>query len=133
MQLVKYLQTNKEVHHMHFFIDRFAQFTASEQRIVDALVENGAATMVSLVLDRGYPDQNHPSPSEVPAENDLFYSSAMVYRRLWKLAQQEPQQIQLQPNVWLQHNRELMMIFKGLIITLSGMQQDQFQQRKLAS
>ena len=100
LQLVKYLQTNKEVHHMHFFIDRFAQFTASEQRIVDALVENGAATMVSLVLDRGYPDQNHPSPSEVPAENDLFYSSAMVYRRLWKLAQQEPQQIQLQPNVW---------------------------------
>ena len=65
LQLVKYLQTNKEVHHMHFFIDRFAQFTASEQRIVDALVENGAATMVSLVLDRGYPDQNHPSPSAV--------------------------------------------------------------------
>lgn len=100
LQLVKYLQTDKEVRHMHFFIDRFAQFTASEQRIVDALVENGAATMVSLVLDRGYPDQNHPSPSEIPAENDLFYSSAMVYRRLWKLAQQDSQRIQLQPNVW---------------------------------
>jgi ATP-dependent helicase/nuclease subunit B len=100
LQLVQYLQTNDEVHHMHFFIDRFAQFTASEQRIVDALIENGAATMVSLVLDRGYPDQNHPNPSELPAENDLFYSSAMVYRRLWKLAQAKPQQIKLQTNVW---------------------------------
>lgn len=100
LQLVQYLRTNDEVHHMHFFIDRFAQFTASEQQIVDALVENGAATMVSLVLDRGYPDQNHPNSSEIPPENDLFYSSAMVYRRLWKLAQENPQQITLQSNVW---------------------------------
>ena len=93
LQLVNYLQTSPDVKHMHFFIDRFAQFTASEQRIVDALVENGAATMVSLVLDRGYPDQNHPNSSEISAENDLFYSSAMVYRRLWKLAQANPTQI----------------------------------------
>lgn len=100
LQLVNYLQTSHDVKHMHFFIDRFAQFTASEQRIVDALVENGAATMVSLVLDRGYPDQNHPNSSEIPAENDLFYSSAMVYRRLWKLAQANPTQIKLQQNVW---------------------------------
>lgn len=100
LQLVQYLQSSEDVHHMHFFIDRFAQFTASEQRIVDALVENGAATMVSLVLDRGYPDQDHPNSRELPAENDLFYSSAMVYRRLWKLAQANPQQVKLQENVW---------------------------------
>ena len=100
LQLVQYLQSSDEVSHMHFFVDRFAQFTASEQRIVDALVENGAATMISLVLDRGYPDQNHPNSSKIPGENDLFYSSAMVYRRLWKLAQANPQRVKLQPNVW---------------------------------
>lgn len=100
-QLVAYLRSNPAVARMHFFIDRFSQFTASEQQIVNALVENGAATIVSLVLDRGYPDQNHPNDSELPAKNDLFYSSAMVYRRLWKLVQAKPETIRLLPNVWL--------------------------------
>lgn len=98
-QLVNYLQTSDRVKHMHFFIDRFSQFTAGEQRIVDALVENGAATMISLVLDRGYPDQNHPDERALPAENDLFYAPAMVYHRLWKMAQANPR-VKLQQNVW---------------------------------
>lgn len=98
--LVDFLQSDPRVKKMHFFIDRFAQFTAGEQQIVDALIENGASTTVSLVLDRGYPDQSHPNKSELPRTTDLYYSSAVLYHRLWKFAQVNPQ-VELLPNVLL--------------------------------
>ncbi|MEY8442511.1 PD-(D/E)XK nuclease family protein [Lactobacillaceae bacterium 24-114] len=98
--LVDFLRNDSRVKKMHFFIDRFAQFTAGEQQIVNALIENGASTTVSLVLDRGYPDQSHPNKSELPRTTDLFYSSAILYHRLWKLAQSNLQ-IKLLPNVLL--------------------------------
>lgn len=98
-QLAAYLADNPATKHMHFFLDRFTQFTASEQEVVTALILHGAATTVSLNLDRGYPDQNHPNASELPPLNDLFYSAAMQYRRLWKMAQAHPAQVQLVDNV----------------------------------
>ena len=98
-QLAQYFYQEPVSHHMHFFIDRFAQFTAGEQQIVDAIVLNAATTTVSLTLDRGYPDQRHPSAAELPGKNDLFYNSAMQYHRLWKFAQAHPQEIRLLENV----------------------------------
>ena len=90
-QLVSYLQKSPEVAKMHFFIDRFAQFTANEQQVVDALITNAASTTISLTLDRGYPDQNHPNSKELPPKNNLFYSSAMQFHRLWKFGQMQPE------------------------------------------
>lgn len=98
-QLVKFLNKSPETKNMHFFIDRFAQFTAGEQQVVDALITNAASTTISLTLDRGYPDQNHPSTSELPAKNNLFYSSAMQYHRLWKFGQAHPQEVKVLKNV----------------------------------
>ncbi|MBB1078400.1 PD-(D/E)XK nuclease family protein [Limosilactobacillus sp. STM2_1] len=98
-QLVAYLRKSPATTKMHFFIDRFAKFTANEQQVVDALITNAASTTISLTLDRGYPDQNHPSPSELPPKNDLFYSSAMQFHRLWKFAQAHPQDVKVLNNV----------------------------------
>lgn len=98
-QLVTYLKKSPTVGKMHFFIDRFAQFTANEQQVVDALILNAASTTISLTLDRGYPDQNHPNPNELPLTNDLFYSSAMQFHRLWKFAQAFPHEVKVLQNV----------------------------------
>ena len=70
-----------------------------EQQVVDAIILNAKTTTVSLTLDRGYPDQRHPNPSELPSRSDLFYNSAMQYHRLWKFAQAHPQQVRLVGNV----------------------------------
>lgn len=98
-QLAAFLADSSATKHMHFFLDRFAQFTASEQEVVNSLILHGASTTVSLNLDRGYPDQNHPNPHDLPSLNDLFYSAAMQYRRLWKIAQAHPNQVELVKNV----------------------------------
>ncbi|MBD5806153.1 PD-(D/E)XK nuclease family protein [Limosilactobacillus walteri] len=98
-QLIAYLRKSPTTAKMHFFIDRFAQFTANEQQVVDALITNAASTTISLTLDRGYPDQNHPNPSEIPPKNNLFYSSAMQFHRLWKFAQAHPQNVRVLKNV----------------------------------
>ncbi len=98
-QLVSYLQKSPEVAKMHFFIDRFAQFTANEQQVVDALITNAASTTISLTLDRGYPDQNHPNPQELPPKNNLFYSSAMQFHRLWKFGQMHQKEVKVLQNV----------------------------------
>lgn len=98
-QLAQYLYSQPTSRHMHFFLDRFTQFTAMEQQVVDAIILNAQTTTVSLTLDRGYPDQRHPNPSELPGKRDLFYNSAMQYHRLWKFAQSHPQQVQLVDNV----------------------------------
>lgn len=98
-QLAQYLYDQPSSRHMHFFLDRFTQFTAAEQQIVDAIILNAGTTTISLTLDRGYPDQRHPNASELPEKNDLFYNSAMQYHRLWKFAQAHPQQVQLIDNV----------------------------------
>lgn len=98
-QLAQYLYEQPSSKHMHFFLDRFTQFTAAEQQIVDAIILNASTTTISLTLDRGYPDQRHPNVTELPEKNDLFYNSAMQYHRLWKFAQAHPQQVQLINNV----------------------------------
>lgn len=98
-QLVAYLQKSPNTAKMHFFIDRFAQFTANEQQVVEALITNAASTTISLTLDRGYPDQNHPNASELPVKNNLFYTSAMQFHRLWKFAQAHAKEVKVLQNV----------------------------------
>ncbi|MDO4903121.1 MAG: PD-(D/E)XK nuclease family protein [Limosilactobacillus sp.] len=82
-ELTNFLETDESVAGMHFFLDRFAQFTPGEQEVVEAMIKNAASTSVSLVLDKAYPD------SKLPDDNDLFYPSAMQYHRLWKFANNE--------------------------------------------
>lgn len=98
-QLAQFLGNQENSGHMHFFIDRFTEFTAGEQQVVRAIILNAASTTIALTLDRGYPDQNHPDASELPDRNDLFYRPAIQYRRLWKLAASHPQQVRLAKNV----------------------------------
>lgn len=98
-QLAQFLQTDSTVKGMHFFVDRFAQFTPGEQQVIDAMIINGASTTVSFVLDRGYPDQDHPDASELPGLTDLFYPASMQYHRLWEFAQKHPHEVTLMPNV----------------------------------
>lgn len=98
-QLAQYLSQNPTCKGMHFFIDRFAQFTPGEQQVVDAMILNGASTTVSLVLDHGYPDQQHPDKSALPGLNDLFYPAAMQYHRLYEFAAQHPDDVTILPNV----------------------------------
>lgn len=71
-QLAQYLTQEPTSQHMHFFIDRFAQFTPGEQQVVNAMIMNGDSTTVSLVLDHGYPDQDHPDKRALPGVTDLF-------------------------------------------------------------
>lgn len=78
-QLVSYL-TQHDMTHTHFYLARFSQFTANEQKIVSAIMSNAASTLITLILDR-------PAPHEVPDVNSLFYESGRVYNRLYRQAQ----------------------------------------------
>lgn len=77
-QLVSYLNT-QPMKHAHFYLARFSQFTASEQKIVAAIVANAASTLISLNLDQ-------PAPHEDPDVNSLFFESGRVYHRLYRQA-----------------------------------------------
>lgn len=67
--------------HTHFFIDRFnANLAAKEERLVEAMIQNGAATTVSLVLDRPYRNRQLPNP------NDLYAQPGTIYSRLTTFA-----------------------------------------------
>ena len=67
----------------HFYLDRYnAQFSAKEEQVVEAMIENGATTTVSLVLDRPY------RGSQVPDPNQLFYQPGLMYHRLARFAEQ---------------------------------------------
>lgn len=82
--LVKRLQ-NGDFSHTHFYLNRYnSQFSAMEERIVEAMIENGASTTIGLVLDRPY------RGSTLPDENNLFYQTGMQYHRLATFAQNQP-------------------------------------------
>lgn len=100
--LVAYLskpQNAQSVGKMHVYIDKFTRFTAAEQRIVCALVENAASTTIALALDRPY------RGSMVPSDNDLFFSAGEQYHELIKFANQHPQSVKLLPDLVANQNR----------------------------
>lgn len=70
--------------HDHFYLDRYTgQFSAKEQAIVEAMIQNGASTMMSLVADRVY------APHKLPDEHNLYYQSAAQYQRLLTFVDQQ--------------------------------------------
>ena len=70
--------------HDHFYLDRYTgQFSAKEQAMVEAMIQNGASTMMSLVADRAY------APHELPDEHNLYYQSAAQYQRLITFVDQQ--------------------------------------------
>ncbi|KRM12672.1 PD-(D/E)XK nuclease family protein [Paucilactobacillus suebicus] len=77
-QLVKYLQEN-DFGQAHFYLARFSQFTANEQKIVSAIIKNASSVIVSLDLDQA-------SPHEDPDVNSLFFESGKVYHHLYEQA-----------------------------------------------
>lgn len=77
-QLVGYLNEN-DFSHAHFYLSRFSQFTANEQKIVTAIVTNAKSVLVALDLDK-------PAIHTTPDVNDLFFESAKVYHRLYQQA-----------------------------------------------
>lgn len=94
--LVAYLSDPKNaqnVGRMHVYIDKFARFTAAEQRIVCTLIEHTASTTISLALDRPY------RGSSVPAANNLFFSAGEQYHELVKFANKHPQTVKLLPDL----------------------------------
>lgn len=80
-QLINELQ-NRDFSNCHFYFDRFTQFTAAELAVVKAMIVNGKATTISLILDKAY------RRSQLPAVNSLYYTSGRQYARLWRFAQQ---------------------------------------------
>lgn len=79
-QLAQFLE-EQDFRHAHFYLDRFSQFTASEQQIVSALICNAKSVLISLTLDKPYPNQT-------PDPNDLFYEAGNLYHRLYQQAKQ---------------------------------------------
>lgn len=86
-QLAQYLE-EQDFSHAHFYLDRFSQFTASEQQIVSALICNANSVLIALTLDKPYPKQA-PDPS------DLFYEAGNLYHRLYQQAKQHQVNIML--------------------------------------
>lgn len=65
----------------HFYLDRYnAQFLAKEEQVVEAMIRNGAATTVSLVLDRPW------RGTSLPPVSDLFCQPGLIYHRLFQYA-----------------------------------------------
>lgn len=65
----------------HFYFDHYTgHFSAQEQEVVAAVMENAADVTMSLVLDRDYPAGQLPSP------NNLYYQAARQYQDLRRLA-----------------------------------------------
>lgn len=75
-QLAAYLNQH-DLSQMHFYLDRFSSFTASEQAIVSALICHAQNVYVSVVLDQPYQQQ-------MPDQNDLFFESGKLYHRLFQ-------------------------------------------------
>lgn len=68
-----------------FIITGFHYFTAQEQTLLQTLMEQSTGIVVDLILDRKY-------ATEIPEKMNLFYSTGMVYHRLYQqaLAQKIP-------------------------------------------
>ncbi len=72
--------------HTHFYLNRYnGQFSAIEERVVEAMIKNAASTTIGLVLDRPY------RGTTLPNDNNLFYQSGMQYHRLVEFAKQQPE------------------------------------------
>ncbi|MCQ2569466.1 MAG: PD-(D/E)XK nuclease family protein [Limosilactobacillus sp.] len=80
--LVEALQSSK--FNDYFYLDRFMnQFTGQEAKVVEAMIEHGQATLMSILADRIYPDDQLPAPF------NLYYQSVQQYQRLVRFAKQQ--------------------------------------------
>lgn len=73
-----------------FIVTGFHHFTAQEQALLQALMLQSSGVIVDLILDQEYKEQ-------LPETLDLYYSTAMVYHRLYKQAREN--QVALAPTV----------------------------------
>lgn len=69
--------------HTHFYLNRFnGEFTARELQLVEAMIKNGASTMIGMVSDHPY------SKNSVPDVNNLYAATGQQYERLAQFARQ---------------------------------------------
>jgi len=77
-QLTDYINSN-DFSHVHIYLDRFSQFTASEQNIATALIKQAKSVVMSLILDQ-------PAAYKLPDTNDMFIEAGKLYQRLYNVA-----------------------------------------------
>lgn len=82
-QLLTNRLQQSDLSHTHFFLNRYnSQFSAMEEQVVEAMIQNAATTTIGLVLDRPY------RGTTVPSINNLYYQTGMQYHRLANFAEQ---------------------------------------------
>lgn len=85
--------------HTHFFLNRYnGEFSATEEKVVEAMIKNANSTTMGLVLDHPYRD------TRLPEQDNLFFQTGMQYHRLAKFVQSQDN-IQLLPDNYAKHER----------------------------
>lgn len=82
-ELLTKILNQQDFSHAHFYLDHFtSEFSAKEEALVEAMIKNGAGTLVSLILDK-------EEMAKQPAEAGLYTMTANQYSRLKNFANQQ--------------------------------------------
>ncbi|WP_129044958.1 PD-(D/E)XK nuclease family protein [Companilactobacillus metriopterae] len=76
-ELIEYLNTN-DCKNMNFYISDFSSFTATEYKLIEALIINGNSINVSLIMDE--------PAIELPEKTDYFYRVKKTFNQLFQVA-----------------------------------------------
>lgn len=76
--LADYL-TSQDMSHAYFFFDKNYRFSAKEEKVIAAAMQQAAEVNVSLILDK-------PCPKAAPETGNIFAQSGRTYFRLYRLA-----------------------------------------------
>lgn len=81
-ELLTKILDQQDFSHTHFYLDHFtSEFSAKEEALVEAMIQNGASTLISLILDK-------PEMAKQPADTGLYTMTANQYSRLRSFANQ---------------------------------------------
>lgn len=82
-ELLTKILDQQDFSHTHFYLDHFtSEFSAKEEALVEAMIKNGANTMISLILDK-------QEMVKQPADTGLYTMTANQYSRLRSFANQQ--------------------------------------------
>ncbi|WP_412989282.1 PD-(D/E)XK nuclease family protein [Pediococcus siamensis] len=93
--LCEYL-AEQDLSQMVFFLDGFSTFSAQEMKLVQVLIKQAKAVIVSLTLDK-------PHYDALPETTDLFYEAGKTYFQLYQFAKQN--HVPIQTDTFTQQSR----------------------------